>query len=142
MLAQCGQTSICHSAKRLHPFSSLVKLAHGDCRQPSGPGHVDGHNQVNQRLWEGGLPFNERFQEEALAKVSKAARLLLGLLSCWQRAVGSQQEGIGQGQSCKWKVRVGLVGLCIAAGQRRRPQIADRNHCTRPGVAVTLQRCC
>ena len=44
--------------------------------------------------------MSPRFQEEALTKVSKAARLLLGLLCCWQRAVGSQQEGIGHGQSC------------------------------------------
>ena len=37
-----------------------------------------------------------RFQEEALAKVSKAATLLLGLLCCCQRALAFWQESLNK----------------------------------------------
>ena len=44
-----------------------------------------------------------RFQEEALAKVRVAARLLLGLLCCCRRAPWVPTGSIGQGQPCGWE---------------------------------------
>ena len=57
-----------------------------------------------------------RFQEEELAKVSKAVRLLLGLLRCCQRAPCIPAGSIGHGQSCRWEGGVGLVGFWLWQG--------------------------
>ena len=86
-----------------------------------------------------------RFQEEAFAKVRKPAELVLGLLCCWQQALGFPSK--------HWTMSVMWMGgltwargfLCCwhTAPEPRQPQKADREQSTRPlhGGAHSLQHC-